>query len=218
MVLEVIVQAASADYRELVVGHRRGETLCRVHLKTGRVYGLNASLAWRLNDLPRKLRKALHHNLRREMRKSSGEWLDWKNDPNLRWITVRDRTKDDSRGVPVLIRVHPDGSAHVVTGAGGALTGMKLTRLRSPEELKIEAKARAERRRAERAARAEAMTEEERQKQEHLREQADKLKEQIAQARAEALVATAQALGWQETVKLPPEIAEQMDDRQRLRI
>lgn len=211
------MQAISADYRELVVGHRTGETLCRLHLATGRVHGLDPALAWPMNGGPRLLRKALLRELR-PLRKSSGSRVDWKSDPNMRWITVRDRGSDDSKGVPVLIRVHPDGSAHVVSGAGGSLTGMKLTRLRSPEELKVEAKARAERRKAERTARAQEMTPEEKQHHEKLREQADDLKVKIAQARAEALVETARALGWQETVKLPPEIAEQMDARQRARI
>lgn len=211
------MQATLADYRELVVGHRSGETLCRLNLATGRVHGLDPALAWPMNGGPRRLRKALLRELR-PLRKSSGSRVDWKNDPNMRWITVRDRGSDDSRGVPVLIRVHPDGSAHVVSGAGGSLTGMKLTRLRSPEELKVEAKARAERRKAERTARAQEMTPEEKEHHEKLRDQADKLKVKIAQARAEALVETAQALGWQETVKLPPEVAEQMDAKQRGRI
>lgn len=61
--------------------------------------------------------------------------------PGARWITVHPGG-DGSKGVPLLIKPHEDGSASVVAGAGGKLNYLKLDKLRSPEEWKQRAKER----------------------------------------------------------------------------
>ncbi len=63
--------------------------------------------------------------------------------PHHRWITLHP-SDDPDHYVRVCIRVHEDGTAHVVSGGEG-LRGLRLTRLRSPEEWK---KAAEERRKA----------------------------------------------------------------------
>ncbi|RTI10513.1 helicase-related protein [Thermus scotoductus] len=78
--------------------------------------------------------------------------------PNHRWITLHP-SDDPDHYVRVCIRVHEDGTAHVVSGGEG-LRGLRLTRLRSPEEWK---KAAEERRRQREEKRRQ---EEERKKQE----------------------------------------------------
>jgi len=62
-----------------------------------------------------------------------------------RWITVHPQG-EESGGVPVKIKVNPDGTGTVVAGAGGSLNAMKLTKLRSPEEWKQTAQERKARR------------------------------------------------------------------------
>ena len=52
-----------------------------------------------------------------------------------RWITIHPPDGDKGRpGVPVMIREHGDGTAHVVGGAGGRLNMLKLRGIKSPEE------------------------------------------------------------------------------------
>jgi hypothetical protein len=66
-----------------------------------------------------------------------------------RWITVHPHG-DNEPGVPVLIKERPDGSAHIIGGAGGSLNFVKLTNLKSPEEYRAHAKKKAaEKRQAE---------------------------------------------------------------------
>ena len=55
-----------------------------------------------------------------------------------RWITVHPNGKGD-KGQPVLIQPNPDGSAHVIGGAGGKLNYLKLRGVRSEEDYKREA-------------------------------------------------------------------------------
>lgn len=61
-----------------------------------------------------------------------------------RWITVHPNGSDE-KGTPVLIQPQPDGSAHVIGGAGGKLNYLKLRGVRKESEYKKEA---AERKRA----------------------------------------------------------------------
>lgn len=67
--------------------------------------------------------------------------------PSERWITVHPNGRDE-KGVPVLIRQAPDGSAKVIGGAGGKLNHLKLTGVRSEGDYKDEARKRAQGRRA----------------------------------------------------------------------
>jgi hypothetical protein len=59
--------------------------------------------------------------------------------PGAKWITVHPGG-EGSKGVPVLIKPHEDGTASVIGGAGGKLNYLKLNKLRSPEEWKQKAK------------------------------------------------------------------------------
>jgi hypothetical protein len=71
-----------------------------------------------------------------------------------RWITVHPHGADEP-GVPVLIREHEDGSASIIGGAGGSLNFVRLTKVKSPEEYKEQAKERsAERRKDEKERKA----------------------------------------------------------------
>jgi hypothetical protein len=76
---------------------------------------------------------------------------------NERWITVHPHG-DDEPGVPVLIKENPDGTGHIIGGAGGSLNYVKLTNLKSPEEYKAAKQAQAQQKRAEEKQRKEAMT------------------------------------------------------------
>lgn len=68
--------------------------------------------------------------------------------PNERWITLHPHG-DDSKGVPVKIKVAPDGTGHILHGPA-AVRGMRLTKLASPEELKARQKERAAKKREKR--------------------------------------------------------------------
>jgi len=76
-----------------------------------------------------------------------------------RWITVHPNG-DSSPGQAVLIQPQPDGSAHVIGGAGGKLNYLKLRHVRKESEYKKEAedrkKSKAEEKKAQRAADKEA--------------------------------------------------------------
>lgn len=58
--------------------------------------------------------------------------------PGARWITVHPNGSD-GKGQPVLIQPNPDGSAHVIGGAGGKLNYLKLRGVRSESDYKREA-------------------------------------------------------------------------------
>ena len=58
--------------------------------------------------------------------------------PGARWITVHPNG-GDSKGQPVLIQPNPDGTAHVIGGAGGKLNYLKLRGVRSEASYKQEA-------------------------------------------------------------------------------
>lgn len=55
-----------------------------------------------------------------------------------RWITIKPNGPDE-KGQPILIQSNPDGSAHVIGGAGGSLNYLKLRKVRSESEYKAEA-------------------------------------------------------------------------------
>ncbi|HEX7906775.1 MAG TPA: helicase-related protein [Paraburkholderia sp.] len=66
--------------------------------------------------------------------------------PGSRWITLHPNGPG-TEGQPVLIQPNPDGTAHVIGGAGGKLNYLKLRGVRSESDYKAEA----EKRRAEKA-------------------------------------------------------------------
>lgn len=70
--------------------------------------------------------------------------------PGTRWITIHPQNRE--KGVPVLVRDHGDGTAHIIGGAGGKLNLMKLSNIKSPEEYKRKVRARKEAERAKKKA------------------------------------------------------------------
>jgi len=68
--------------------------------------------------------------------------------PGQRWITVHPNGEDE-KGIPVLIQENPDGTAHVIGGAGGKLNYLRLNRIKSPEEWKRAAEERTKKQRKE---------------------------------------------------------------------
>jgi len=130
-------------------------------------------------------------------------------EPDYKWITVHPGG-DDSKGMPIKIRVNSDGTGTVVGGAGGKLNAMKLTRLRSEKEWKQTAR---ERQQAKQQ-RNEALPE-------HAKAAKAEAAEQLASAKEEAtaeyLAAISEAQGWEESVRLPDDIAQQMPEKQRAR-
>ncbi|MGL5060515.1 MAG: helicase-related protein [Microcoleus sp.] len=81
--------------------------------------------------------------------------------PGEKWITIHPHG-EDGKGVPVIIREHPDGSASIVGGAGGKLNFLKLGKLRSKEEWTQSARERAVKKRKAEADRVAAQSDEER--------------------------------------------------------
>jgi hypothetical protein len=53
-----------------------------------------------------------------------------------RWLTLHPDKNDPEKYVRVKVRVHQDGTASVIAGAGGKLNQLHLTKLKSPEEWK----------------------------------------------------------------------------------
>jgi len=88
--------------------------------------------------------------------------------PQHRWITLHP-SDDPDHYVRVCIRMHDDGTAHVVSGGEG-LRGLRLTRLRTPEEWAEVAKERRRQREEERKRKEE---EKKRQEEEALRRAAE---------------------------------------------
>jgi hypothetical protein len=88
-------------------------------------------------ELRKELRKALpgikpEHEAKAKAKYPAGS----------RWITVHPGGSE--RGVPVLIKEHGDGTAHVIGGAGGSLNMMKLSNVKSEKQYRAEAKKREE--------------------------------------------------------------------------
>ncbi|MCD8487957.1 MAG: SNF2-related protein [Desertifilum sp.] len=80
--------------------------------------------------------------------------------PGTRWITIHPHG-DDSKGIPILIRENPDGSASVVGGAGGKLNFLHLSRTGSPEDWKAKASVRRKAKAEKEKKRKESQTDEE---------------------------------------------------------
>lgn len=113
-----------------------------------------------------------------------------------RWITVHPNGPG-TEGQPVLIQENPDGSAHVIGGAGGKLNYLKLRRVRKESEYKKEAeerrRAKAEERKAQRERDKEAgVLESKRKAQEDLR-----IKRR--QHEREFIETVARTMGWEPT-------------------
>lgn len=70
--------------------------------------------------------------------------------PGARWITVHPNG-EGSKGVPVMIAPAGDGTHRIISGADGKLNHLRLRDVKSEDQLKEEARARAKRKREERA-------------------------------------------------------------------
>jgi len=150
-----------------------------------------------------------------------------------RWITVHPNG-DESKGIPVLIQDHGDGTAHVIAGAGGKLNMLKLNNIKSPEEYKqiVEQKKLQEKMKKEAKKRAEKemlskMSKEERKeyrKQKKLKKKLEKEhKEELKQAKRKAeeefVNYVREVLGWQEAVtKKEPEDGSGIMEKVRQRV
>lgn len=110
-----------------------------------------------------------------------------------RWITVHPNG-DSSPGQPVLIKENPDGSAHVIGGAGGKLNYLKLRGVRSKDEYKREAE---DRKKAKQEARKEQRK---RDKEAGIAESKQKAKkglaEQLRAKQRETIERVAELAGW----------------------
>ena len=115
--------------------------------------------------------------------------------PSARWITIHPNGPD-AKGQPVLIQPNPDGSAHVIGGAGGKLNYLKLRSVRSASDYKREAeerkKAKIEERKAQRAKDKEAGILEAKSKAK------EDLRNQQRSHEREFVRTVAQSLGWDE--------------------
>lgn len=109
-----------------------------------------------------------------------------------RWITVT--PPGHEKGSPVLIRENPDGSAHVIGGAGGKLTGLRIHPRKAGESTAQAAKARQEDRKK---ARAEQVAKDKAAGTYDAKQDARKsLKEQKRQAEKDFIAAVGKAKGW----------------------
>ena len=112
--------------------------------------------------------------------------------PGERWITVH--PPGHEKGAPVLIRENPDGSAHIIGGIGGAMTGLRLTGRKKGQS---EAEATLERQKDRRAAK-EAKVAEDKASGVHEAKQAARkdVKEQQTKAERDFIDAVAKVKGW----------------------
>jgi superfamily II DNA or RNA helicase len=120
--------------------------------------------------------------------------------PGARWITVNG---GDGHGQPVLIQPNPDGSAHVIGGAGGAMNYLKLRAVKSESDYKREA---AEKKKAKTEAKKEqakkdkaaGLVESKKKAREHVRNQ-------VHEHERKFVTAVASAMGWEPTALAFPE-------------
>ncbi len=161
---------------------------------------------------------------------AGGGYVDWKNDPRYRWITMRPQG-EDGRGYPVLIRMDDasggSGGGTIVGGAGGSMNYRRVTGVKKKGEYRTEAR----RKRREAEQRKEAKKQ--RQKEEARREGMDDtaidtaeeyravalemLQEEEQLAQAEHLAELQSILGW-ESPLLDETVAEGMSKKSRERI
>lgn len=112
--------------------------------------------------------------------------------PGERWITVH--PPGHEKGSPVLIRENPDGSAHIIGGAGGKLTGLRIHPSKPGETASDAAKRRQE---ARRKAKADRMAQDKASGLHEAKQEAKKgLREQRVAAEKEFIETVAKAKGW----------------------
>lgn len=112
--------------------------------------------------------------------------------PGAHWITVH--PNGEGKGQPVLIQPQPDGSAKVIGGAGGSLNHLRLRGVKSKEQYKEEAKAKADERRQ--AKKEQTKVDKAAGIHEAKQEARKQLQEQKRQAQHEVIQAVAKKAGW----------------------
>ena len=112
--------------------------------------------------------------------------------PGERWITVHPPGHD--KGTPLLIREHPDGTASVIGGAGGAMNHLKLRGIKPQASYRETLSEKA----AERRAARKELLEQERADGTHAAKQEARadLHAQVKQVRRDFVQAVADAAGW----------------------
>lgn len=126
-----------------------------------------------------------------------------------RWITIH--PPGHEKGQPLLIRDNPDGSAHVIGGAGGSLNMLKLRGVKSKDEYARSAvdrqKARAEEKKKQRQIDKQTGVHEAK------KAAKDDIKLQRGSAEAEFVRTVADAMGWKkEDIEFPEERFENLSD------
>ena len=114
-------------------------------------------------------------------------------EPGERWVTVHPNG-DGAKGVPVLIREHPDGTATVIGGAGGKLNHLKLRGIKPESDYKEALRQKEKDRRAARKQQIEA----DKASGVHAFKVAErkKLQERMKSERAEFIRSVAKLAGW----------------------
>lgn len=134
-----------------------------------------------------------------------------------RWITIFPNGHDN-KGQPVLIQPNPDGSAHVIGGAGGKLNMLRLRHVRKESEYKKEAEDR------KKAKQEEAKAQRQRDKEAGILEAKNKakqdLRDQQARHEREFVRQVADTMGWDpKTLEFPedqyPTLSDAAKDKLR---
>jgi hypothetical protein len=136
--------------------------------------------------------------------------------PGSRWITLHPNGAD-AKGQPVLIQPNPDGSAHVIGGAGGALNFLKLRAVRSESDYKREA---AEKKQAATEAKKEQRK---RDKENGLVESKKKAREgvraQVRDHERQFVQTVAEAMGWDpKSLEFPEQDVAHLSDEAQARL
>lgn len=167
---------------------------------------------------------------RADLQKAGDGYVDWKNDPRYRWITMRPHG-EDGEGYPVLIRMDDpsgeSGGGTVVGGAGGSMNYRRVSGVKTKGEYRTEArrkrkeaKERRERRekQQEEEAKAEGMTEADlSQAEEERKGTLEEIEEEEELARAEYLATVQDVTGW-EGPQVSHEQAQGMTEKSQERI
>ncbi len=134
--------------------------------------------------------------------------------PGARWITIHPGGDKDAKGQPVLIQPQPDGSAHVIGGAGGALNFLKLRAVQSKADYAKEA---ADRRKAKTAERKEQRARDKAAGIANAKRQAhEAVQAQRKEVEREFVSTVADAMGWDpDAIRFPEEKYEGVSDAAR---
>lgn len=197
--LERSLKRDQKDVAEMIEDARRGKQLYHAEIPVDDIYWIPVGVNLRQPEF------IARYNPRKRdasMVKSIPE--------GARWITIRPHGPG-SDGQPVLIQPNPDGSAHVIGGAGGKLNYLKLRGVRKESEYKQEAadrkKAKAEDKKLQRAKDKEAGVLESKNKAKQA------LRDQQAAHEREFVQTVARTMGWDpKSLEFPEQDYENLSD------